>query len=127
MGMPEEVVLSFVRSSIKSAWTLELLLLLRRDRERSWTLEGLVRELRGSVALVSGSLKALGDIGLVVSVENEVYRYEPRSPELDGLVSALIKLYAMKPITVLRTIFTSPSDKIKSFSDAFLLKRDDRT
>src|ERR1044071_5839149 len=127
MDISEEAVLSFVRSSIKSAWTLELLLLLQRERERSWALEALVRELRGSVALVTESLTALSDIGLIVLVENGAYRYEPRSPELDGLVSALVELYALKPITVLRTIFTSPSDKIKSFSDAFLLKRGNRT
>ena len=127
MDIPEEAILSFVRGSIKSAWTLELLLLLQRERERSWTLQALVRELRGSVALVTESPKALSDIGLIMVIENGAYRYEPRSPELDGLVAALVELYALKPITVLWTIFTSPSDKIKSFSDAFLLKRGDRT
>ena len=66
MDIPEEAILSFVRSSIKSAWTLELLLLLHRERERSWRLEALVRELRGSVALVTESLKALSDIGLIM-------------------------------------------------------------
>jgi hypothetical protein len=127
MDIPEETVLSFVRNAIKSAWTLDLLLLLRRDPERTWRLESLVRELRGSVALVTESLKALSDIGLIVLVENEIYLYQPKSPILADLVSALVDLYALKPITVLRTIFTSPSDKIKSFSDAFLLKRGDKT
>jgi hypothetical protein len=127
MAITEEEVLSFVRSSIKSAWTLELLLLLHRDRESAWKLESLVRELRGSIVLVTESLKALGNAGLILLNENETYLYKPRSPELDDLVSALVELYALKPITVLRTIFTSPSDKIRSFSDAFLLKRDDET
>ena len=127
MPITEEAVLSFVRSLIKSAWTLELLLLLHRDREREWELESLVRELRGSVALVTESLKALGNAGLILLTENETYLYKPRSPELEDLVSALVELHALKPITVLRTIFTSPSDKIRSFSDAFLLKRDDET
>jgi hypothetical protein len=125
MDIPEEAVLSFLRSSIKSAWTLELLLLLHRDRERSWSFQELVRELRGSTALVTESLKALSDIGLIALIENETCRYKPNSPELDALVSSLVELYRIKPITVLRAIFTSSSDKIKSFSDAFLLKRDD--
>jgi hypothetical protein len=127
MDIPEEAALSFVRSSIKSAWTLELLLLLHRDRERSWRLEGLVRELRGSTALVAESLKTLSELGLIVLLENETYVYQPNSPELGALVTALVQVYAVKPITVLRTIFTSPSEKIKSFSDAFLLKRGDKT
>ena len=125
MAITEETVLSFVRGSIKSAWTLELLLLLHRNRERTWELESLVRELRGSVVLVTENLKALGDAGLILLSENETYLYKPKSRELDDLVSALVELYALKPITVLRTIFTSPSDKIRSLSDAFLLKRDD--
>lgn len=126
MDMPEEAILSFVRSSIKSAWTLELLLLLNRDPKHSWRSEALVRELRGSAALVAENLKVLGNIGLITQIENDAYCYKPKSPELDALVSALAKLYAVKPITVLRTIFTSPSKKIKSFSDAFLLKRGDK-
>ena len=118
MDIQEEAVLSFLRSSIKSAWTLELLLLLHRDRERSWSFHELVRELRGSTALVTESLKALSDIGLIARIENETCRYKPNSPELDALVSSLVELYRIKPITVLRAIFTSPGEKIKSFPDA---------
>lgn len=125
MPVTEETVLSFVRSSIKSAWALELLLLVRRDPQRSWRIESLVRELRGSLALVNENLKTLNEIGLVVLIGDEACLYNPKSPELDALVSGLVDLYAQKPITVLRTIFTSPSDKIKSFSDAFLLRRSD--
>jgi hypothetical protein len=127
MDIPEEAILSFVRSSIKSAWSLEILLLLHRDRERSWKLETLVRELRGSAALVTESLKALSDAGLTALIESETCLYKPKSPELDALVSSLAELYRVKPITVLRTIFTSPSAKIRSFSEAFLLKRSDKT
>ena len=127
MDMSEDAVLSFARHSIKSAWTLELLLLLRRDPQRSWSLEALVRELRGSIALVAESLKALGAISLITQIADGAYRYNPKSPELDAIASALVELYSVKPITVLRTIFASPGEKIKSFSDAFLLKRDDET
>ena len=55
MNIQEEAILSFLRSSIKSAWALELLLLLHRDRERLWSVQELVRELRGSTALVTES------------------------------------------------------------------------
>ena len=34
---PEQ--LAFIRRSLKSVWALELLLLLRADRERGWTTE----------------------------------------------------------------------------------------
>ena len=121
--MNEEIVLSFVRSAIKSAWSLELLLLLHRNPEQSWTSEALIRELRGSEPLVDESLATLSAIG-IVTVGEAGARYQPQSAEMAELVAALVELYAQKPITVLRTIFTSPSDKIRSFSDAFLFRKD---
>jgi len=120
--LDEEIVLSFVRSAIKSAWSLELLLLLHRDPQRTWTGEALVRELRGSDSLVNESLAALTAAGVVETTENGA-RYNPRSRELDSLVVALVDLYGQKPIAVLHTIFTAPSDKIRSFADAFLFRK----
>lgn len=125
MPVTEEAVLSFVRSSIKSAWALELLLLVRREPQRSWRIESLVRELRGSLALVRENLKTLNEIGLIALIGDEACLYQPKTAELDDLVTGLVGLYKQKPIMVLRTIFTSPSDKIKSFSNAFLLRRSD--
>ena len=124
MPVTEEIVLSFVRNSIRSAWMLDLLLLLRRDPQRQWTAEALVREVRGSIALVTESLMSLKAIGLVALSDTGTYFYRPESTELDELAAALGELYRQKPTTILRTIFTSPSDKIRSFSDAFLIRRD---
>jgi hypothetical protein len=120
--LDEEIVLSFVRSAIKSAWSLELLLLLHRNPCQSWTGESLVRELRGSEHLVDESVAILGAAGLV-EVGEAGARYRPQSGELAALVTALVDLYGQKPLTVLKTIFTSPSDKIRSFSDAFLFQK----
>jgi hypothetical protein len=105
---------------------LELLLLLRRDPQRQWTADALVRELRGSIALVTESLTLLRDAGLVGVTDADAYFYRPESQQIDDLATALVELYGQKPITVLRTIFTSPSDKIQSFSDAFLIRRGDK-
>ena len=120
--MDEEIVLTFVRSAIKSAWSLELLLLLYREPRQSWTGEALVRELRGSEHLVNESIGTLGAAGLIERSE-EGARYRPQSKELEALATALIELYRQKPLTVLKTIFSSPSDKIRSFSDAFLFQK----
>jgi hypothetical protein len=123
MLVPEETVLSFVRSSIRSAWVLEVLLLVRRASKAPWTIASLVQEVRGSLPLVTETLQSLKDIGLIEMIDDDVCIYKPRSRELDEVVEALVELYAQKPITVLRTIFTSPNDKIRSFSDAFLLRK----
>ncbi|MGH6738797.1 MAG: hypothetical protein ACREDY_07165, partial [Bradyrhizobium sp.] len=92
MAVAEEEILSFVRSSIRSAWTLEVLLLLRRDPQRSWKIDDLVRELRGSLSLVTESLHALDVVGLLAATAAEGYHYRAATTELDELVSALVLL-----------------------------------
>jgi hypothetical protein len=119
----EETILAFVRSSIRSAWALELLLLLQRNSDQKWTIDELVRELRGSVQLVKENLATLTSADLIARTETDGYSYQPRSAEAADRVAALVELYAQKPVTVLRTIFTSPDDKIRSFSDAFIFRK----
>jgi len=121
----EDDVLQFVRSRVPSAWTLELLLLLHRERTSVWTCEALVRELRATLSLVMQNLAVLVDAGLVEETPEGRYTYRPRTPELAALIDDLAALYTQKPITVLRTIFTTPSDKIRLFADAFFFKKRD--
>lgn len=123
--MTEEAVLSFVRDSLRSAWSVELLLLLYREPRRSWAVEAIVRELRGSTQLVSEGIAILETAGLVAVAPSGEISYRPKSAELAELVASLAELYAQKPFAVLRTIFASPSAKIRSFSDAFRFKKDD--
>lgn len=123
--MTEDDILLFVRSALPSAWALETLLLLHRDPAVSWSRDALVRELRGSHALVAQSLAMLADAGLVAAVDGDSYAYRPRSRELAERVGALAELYAQKPIAVLRTIFTAPGDKLRSFANAFVFKKPD--
>lgn len=121
--MTEEQVLAFVRRAIRSAWALEVLLALRREPQRSWSTEALVRQLRASIQAIGEGLAMLRDAGLVAATDTGEHVYRPASPELGELVDSLVQLYAQKPITVLRTIFTSPTDKIRSFADAFIFRR----
>jgi hypothetical protein len=118
----EETVLAFVRSSIKSGWSLELLLLLHREPQKCWSVDALIRELRGSQHLVDKSVATLRAAGLLAVAEAGV-SYQPQSPERAELTAALADLYANKPITVMNAIFASPNDKIRSLSDAFLFQK----
>lgn len=120
--MDEKTVLAFVRSSIKSGWSLELLLLLYREPQKSWSVDALIRELRGSLHLVNQSVDALRAAGLI-AVDEAGVSYQPQSPERAELTVALADLYANKPIAVMHTIFASPNEKIRSFSDAFLFQK----
>ena len=55
-----EDVLAFIRTTVKSVWSLELLLLLRRGAGRAWSADDLVREIRGSRAIARPPGRGLG-------------------------------------------------------------------
>lgn len=109
--MGEDDVLLFVRDCLPSAWALELLLLLHRERMSTWSCEALVRELRATSIVVAQNLAILVDAGLVAEAGDGRYVYRPKTPKLAALVDGLAPLYRRKPVTVLRTIF-APSDEV---------------
>jgi DNA-binding IclR family transcriptional regulator len=118
----EDDVLAFVQKSVKSVWALELLLLLRREKQRSWRPDDLVRELRSSQAAVGGALDGLRSAGFVDADAGELYRYAPASPELDEMAGSIEAVYAAKPMAVAKAIMSAPNDKLRIFADAFKLK-----
>jgi DNA-binding HxlR family transcriptional regulator len=118
----EEDVLNFAASSIASIWALELLLLVRQDR-RAWTSAELMRQLRGSDAVLTQCLHRLQNLGLV-SEEAGSYLYKPGSLQIDVLANELENLYRLKPVTVISAIANAPQRKLQILSDAFRLKKD---
>ncbi|MPZ40093.1 MAG: hypothetical protein GEU95_18960 [Rhizobiales bacterium] len=119
--MTEDDLLTFI-ASIGSVWALELLLLLKRDPGRSWDPESLVRELRSSSVVIDEGLRRLQGAGLVMQDGARTYRYQTASPKLDNMASELEKVYATKPMTVIKAIVNARTDKLRAFSDAFKLK-----
>jgi hypothetical protein len=119
-----EPVLDFVRRFIKSVWTLDLLVLVRRQRERSWTPDALAGELRGNRALVQDVLSGLVAAGLLVVEADGAYRYRPANPELDGIAAEVERHYVERPLALIKAIASAPNEKIQSFADAFRFKKD---
>jgi hypothetical protein len=117
----EQEVLSFVGTSLRSVWALEVLLLLRRQRERAFSTIDIVRETRSSETAAADALTLLSAAALI-SEESGRFRYRPASPQLETLAAAFEALYAAKPATVIKTILAAPHDKLRTFSDAFKLK-----
>jgi DNA-binding IclR family transcriptional regulator len=117
----EEEIYAFVRDSIGSVWALELLLFLRRGHERAWSSAELVRELRSSDTAITDCLTKLVSLGVIVSSEAG-YQYKPGSSQTAHAVDELQRLYAAKPISVMKAIMTAPNEKLRIFSNAFRLK-----
>ena len=122
--MPDqEDIQAFIRDAIRSVWALELLLILKRDPERLWTREELVRELRGSDALVNDNLAIFESIGLVLPKDGR-FGYAPASPVLGDLSDRLETIYRQKPVWVINAIAGSAKDRLQQLADAFKLRGD---
>jgi len=114
---------AFVREHMRSVWAVELLLLLRRDRERRWAAADLVRELRASLPLVNDNLQHFERSGLVMRDEEDVWRYAPAIPVLDDLAGQLEAAYRQRPVSIIN-IIAKPPDPVQGLADAFKFRGD---
>jgi hypothetical protein len=119
----DQDLFGFIREQLRSVWALELLLLMRRKADRSWTPQELVGELRASPSLVADNLATFERAGLVVADEQGRYVFSPASPILVALCDQLDAAYRERPVTVINTI-VSPPDKLQGLADAFRIRGD---
>jgi hypothetical protein len=119
--LKEEDVLSFVQESLPSVWALEVLIAMRRAGPRRWQQEDLVRETRSSTLVVDEALRALLAASLVAQ-DDGLYCCRPATPVLERLASEVDRLYAAKPMTLIKAILAVPYDKRGPFSGSFRLR-----
>ncbi|GIL41063.1 hypothetical protein [Roseiterribacter gracilis] len=121
--MLDEATRRFLRRHIRSVWTLDALLTLKRDSARSWTAETLTAELRAARPMVTEILAAFRTARLVEET-SDGSRYAPADSADDKAVDTLARLYAERPTALIREIMAAPSDRLQGFADAFRLKKD---
>jgi len=117
----DEDILQFIRSSFRSVWALELLLVLKRER-RPWSSSELVATMRASDLVVSNALDSLLAAGLA-SLEGEGARYMPVNQQVMDYVERTEKLYATRPDAVRRAIVSASGSGLAAFADAFRLRK----
>ena len=120
-------VQQFIADHVDSVMQLEVLLLLAEHRGRVWTSADLAQQLRIDPAWVDAQLRSMAAGGLIVALEGAPggqFRFEPRTPELSQAVDELARAYADRRVTVIGLIFAKPLDKIRSFADAFRIRKD---
>ena len=125
-GIVQEVR-AFIAEHIDSVLQLELLLLLQKKRDRDFDAAGVVQELRIDPAWAAGQLEALCSAGILACVEAvgvRRYHYAPKTPELDAAVQKLDQAYTDRRVSVISLIFSKPTDKLRSFADAFRVRKD---
>ena len=117
---PSNELASFIASSFRSIWALELLLLLKREG-RSYTADELVALMRASRSVLNNALESLTAAGLTAPDDGS-YGYAPVSPEVAALVDETEQLYQSRPNRVRRLIVASNYKGLTAFADAFRLK-----
>jgi DNA-binding IclR family transcriptional regulator len=123
--IPDEVR-RLIAERIATAEMLEILLLLEREPERGWTADEISRQVFTVPAAAIGSLEGLVAQGLAASDDagNPTYRYAPATPDVRRQVAALADAYRASRVAVIQLVFAKPADPLRSFADAFRVRRD---
>lgn len=114
-GLPPEVE-RFIARHIRSVEMLEIVLLVRRER-RAWTGEQVARELRIDPNSAAMRLEELAAGGLLRKDGGEFTYVATGEPDRD--LDALARAYAERRVAVITWIVSQPTDRLRSFADAF--------
>lgn len=116
----------FIAQQIRSVSQLEMLLLVRSDRERSWTSEELGRALYLAAEMCAQQLEELEAGGLVKAAANSErrYSYAPADAVIDRTVGELAEMYQQRRVSVITAIYSEPIDKIRTFAEAFRFRKE---
>lgn len=114
-----EIVRQIVFEHIDSVEQLEVLLFMRQNRTNAHDSRQVSGALRSNPQSALNRLITLEASGFLIK-ENECFRYEPRTVELDNAVAQLAEIYKVRPHKIFELIF-SPLKKGRQFADAFLV------
>lgn len=115
----------FLQQRLPSMEQIEVVLLLRRERERSWTAPEVAAALATAPESAAMRLFLLASAGVIVFEASSIprYRYSISDPELEDLLAELEKVYDADRNQILDVVDTGRRDPVRSFADAFKLKK----
>lgn len=116
----------YITERISSVAQLEALLLLRSDPEKTWTAPEVEASLRTTPEMAAEQLAILQSEGIVIQPDSNVaeFRYSP-TDKLRDLIDRLAAIYEERRVTVITMIYSKPVDKVRTFADAFRLRKED--
>lgn len=114
---------TFINKHINSVEQIEVLLILRANPDRVWTVDEISAIMRSSPNSIRSRLEGLAARGLCAAVEAQGYRYAA-SGRLDAMVEQLAAEYAHRRFSVIELVFSRP-DAARTFADAFRLREED--
>jgi hypothetical protein len=117
---------SFIQETIPTVDAAELLVALARNRETPYQVPALLDTMRPTALTEPTARRYLTHFqsrGIVEHKSDGSYQYVPANAELDAAVTALARVYNERPVTLVRMIYAPKDEKIRSFADAFRLKK----
>jgi hypothetical protein len=116
-----EPVARFVRERLPSVEQIDIVLLLRDDRERAWTAPEVAAKLAMPPESTAMRLFLLASNGVVAMESSGMPRYR-YAAGFEELIDELADVYTTNR-EALTPIIGGPPDPLRSFADAFKLKR----
>ena len=122
-GIPPEVQ-RFIAENIDAAEQLDILLLLYRHPERTYTALEVSQAVFTVASAATLRLEGLVARGLLSSTgtADPAYRYQPATEELAKRADQLAAVYQANRVGVIQLLFARPPDPLQTFADAFRLK-----
>lgn len=119
-----ESLQAFLQQRLASIEQIEIVLLLRGDRARSWSAPEVAAELAMPPESAAMRLFLLASSGLLLFEPAGVprYRYAGGDPDTDALIGELAEIYPNNKGAI-GAVIGAPVDPIRSFADAFKLKK----
>jgi hypothetical protein len=124
-AIPERLK-AFIADQIDSVVQLEILLLLHAHAHQEFSAAQVAQELRIDAAWAEPQLTELCARGTLACTGGSpsLYRYAPASPQVHETIDQLAQMYSTHRVTLTTLIFSKPPSPVRSFSDAFRLRRD---
>lgn len=69
-------------------------------------------------------LPRLAANGFLVRHEEDLYSYAVRSADVNTAIEELARLYEERPVTLINALYERPSTSVRSFADAFRIRKD---
>ncbi|HEX6097736.1 MAG TPA: hypothetical protein VF432_15525 [Thermoanaerobaculia bacterium] len=115
----------FIRERLPSSEQIDIVLLLRADRERAWSAPEVSQHLGTPPESTAMRLFLLASNGVVAfDGSGGIPRYRHTThPESDALIAELAAVYEATPSAVYAIVGTPVRDPLRSFADAFKLKK----
>jgi hypothetical protein len=126
-GLPLAVI-GFIENCLTSIEQMEILLLLARQPDTTWTVQSVYEVILSTKPSVETWLQNLVDTGLAERLEGSPagYRFHAATPEIGSAVRLLGESYQARPVRVIEAIYKRSaiqSDAAKSFADAFRFRK----